>query len=330
MRCLNALIFIIFLGVLLFKSAESQDIITPLQNSSQELPKETLKSKYRIQILETTPDNVDEVRNLEKEFTAKFRQNAYIVSKGDHIQLHTGDYSDKSFAKVKLPYLKKSFTKATIVKSANESIIEYSIYEPKKPAKNNSAIVPADNQINDDVKRTAENHLVEFTAWDDPKYLAANSAKDEDYLTDVEKDVYYFLNLARMNPKLFADTFLNHLKVSDNHYESSLYSELQELEPLPVLKPNRNLYESAECHAKESGERGYVGHERFKCKESFMGECCYYGETDALGIIIALLVDQGIESLGHRRICLDGGYTELGVSIQPHKTYGENCVMDFR
>jgi hypothetical protein len=167
------------------------------------------------------------------------------------------------------------------------------------------------------------------TAWDDPKYLAANSAKDEGYLTDIEKQVYYFLNLVRMNPKLFADTYLMDMKNSSNGYESSLYSELQILKPLPVLMPERKLYESAYCHAVESGERGYVGHERFKCDEDFMGECIYYGETDALGIVIALLVDEGVESLGHRRIFLDD-YTRLGVSIQPHTTYTENCVLDFR
>lgn len=166
-------------------------------------------------------------------------------------------------------------------------------------------------------------------AWNDPKYLAANSAKNEDYLTDVEKQVYYYLNLVHMNPKLFADTYLKNLKKSGNQYESSLYAELQKLKPLPLLMPNRKLFESARCHAIESGKRGYVGHKRFKCNEFYMGECIYYGETDALGIVIALLVDEGVKSLGHRRIFLDN-FTELGVSIQPHKSYGENCVMDFQ
>jgi hypothetical protein len=175
---------------------------------------------------------------------------------------------------------------------------------------------------------TVDRNSVNFSVWNDPKYLAANSAKNEDYLTDAEKEVYYYLNLARMNPKLFADTFLKDMKNSPDEYESSLYAELQKLKPLPVLIPNRKLFESARCHAIESGERGLITHERFECEEFFMGECCYYGETGASGIVISLLVDERIESLGHRRICLDD-YTQLGVSIQPHITYGENCVMDF-
>ena len=183
--------------------------------------------------------------------------------------------------------------------------------------------------VSQDKNAIPKNQSIDFSEWDDPKYLAANSAKDEDYLTEEEKQVFYYLNLVRMNPKLFADTYLRHLKNSDDGYESSLYSELQVLKPLPILQPNRKLFESAECHAKECGERGVVTHERFGCTEYFMGECCHYGESDALGIITALLIDQGIESLGHRKICL-GEYTELGASIQPHKTYGENCVLDFR
>ena len=169
----------------------------------------------------------------------------------------------------------------------------------------------------------------DFSAsWKDPKYLEANTAVNEDYLSVEEKRMYYYLNLVRMNPKLFAETYLSHLRNSRDNYESSLYSELKKLKPLPVLKPNPKLYESAKCHAIESGERGYLGHTRIKCTKYYMGECCQYGLSDALDIIISLLIDQGISSLGHRKICL-GNYTELGVSIQPHKSYGVNAVLDF-
>ena len=170
---------------------------------------------------------------------------------------------------------------------------------------------------------------VYYPQWNVPEYDDANTAKNEDYITVEEKQVYYYLNLVRMNPKLFTDTYLKHLKNSKNYYESSLYKELRRLKPLPILKPNRKLFESAQCHAIESGERGYVGHNRFKCKEYFMGECCSYGESDALEIVTSLLIDQDVKSLGHRNICL-GMYTELGVAIRPHKGYGENAVLDFR
>ena len=169
----------------------------------------------------------------------------------------------------------------------------------------------------------------DFPQWNDPKYQVANTGKNEDYLTNEEKKVFYYLNLVRMNPKLFADAYLNNLKNSKDYYESSLYKELQRLKPLPILKPNRKLFESAQCHAIESGKSGYTGHNRKKCKQFFMGECIHYGESDALEIVISLLIDKSVKSLGHRKICL-GDYSELGVSIQPHKIYGENSVLDFK
>ncbi|MCX6252605.1 MAG: CAP domain-containing protein [Bacteroidetes bacterium] len=167
------------------------------------------------------------------------------------------------------------------------------------------------------------------SAFKDPEYEVANSAKDADYLSDEEKKVYFYLNLARLNPKLFAETYLGHLRNSKNRYESSLYKELVNMASLPLLKPNRKLYESARCHADEMGERGLIGHRRLKCAEYFTGECCEYGSGDAFTVLIELLIDDGISSLGHRRICLSASYHELGVSIRPHKTYRFNTVMDF-
>lgn len=168
----------------------------------------------------------------------------------------------------------------------------------------------------------------EFSEWNDPKFQAANSARDEEYLTDEEKKVYFYLNQARMNPPLFADTYLGYLETSTDYYESSLYRELHEMNPLAVLEPNRKLFESANCHAINSGESGYTGHNRTKCQAHFMGECCHYGNSDALDIVIKLLIDRNVPSLGHRRICF-GNYSRMGVSIRPHTIYGKNAVLDF-
>jgi uncharacterized protein YkwD len=44
---------------------------------------------------------------------------------------------------------------------------------------------------------------------------------------------------------------------------------------------------------------------------------------------MALLIDDGIKSLGHRKNILNAGFHFVGIAIEPHKTYGTNCVMDF-
>ena len=104
------------------------------------------------------------------------------------------------------------------------------------------------------------------------------------------------------------------------------------MDPLPLLTDNEKCYQSAACHAKLSGITGYIGHNRNsdECqkKKYFLGECCQYGNDEAVEIILSLLIDKDVPSLGHRKILL-GKYTSAGVSIQPHKTYRFNTVLDF-
>jgi uncharacterized protein YkwD len=176
--------------------------------------------------------------------------------------------------------------------------------------------------------------------WKNAKYNIAYTAQNTDYLTENEKLVYYYLNLARLNPPLFAETFLikytkwnssENLSLSD-YYTGSLYKTLKKMKPVGVLSPEASLFESAKCHAISSGKVGYVGHTRLSnsgCQSKFSGECCSYGQFDALEIVMQLLIDSGVPSLGHRIICLDGGYKTLGASVQPHKTYRFNSVLDF-
>lgn len=176
--------------------------------------------------------------------------------------------------------------------------------------------------------------------WKNLKYNVAYTAQNTNYLTENEKLVYYYLNLARLNPSLFAETFLvkytkwnsyENLSLSD-YYTGSLYKTMKSMQPVGLLYPQEDLFESAKCHAISSGKVGYVGHSRlpnFNCKSTFSGECCSYGQFDALEIVMQLLIDSGVPSLGHRQICLSGGYKTLGVSVQPHKTYRFNSVLDF-
>jgi uncharacterized protein YkwD len=177
--------------------------------------------------------------------------------------------------------------------------------------------------------------LSEFSdEWNDPKYEVCNTAANANYMTAKEKEVIYILNLARMNPQLFCSTVVEidaDEKETDNH--ASLVVTMKAMSPLNLLAPNKSSFESALCHAITSGKKGYVGHDRQtqSCKkaEHYFGECCSYGESDALGIVMQLLVDDGVPSLGHRKICFDNIYTSIGVSIQPHKKYGKNAVLDF-
>jgi len=176
--------------------------------------------------------------------------------------------------------------------------------------------------------------------WNDKKYIICNTAANTAYLTHDEKEAIYILNLLRANPVLFTKTVLlkypsvsgNGYLAEDSFYFISLVNTLKTMEPLGILYPDDKCFESAKYHAIASGITGYVGHERKtrddKAKKYYNGECCDYGHSDPLDIILSLLIDEGIPSLGHRDVFLSN-YTKIGVSLQPHKKYGINAVFDF-
>lgn len=176
--------------------------------------------------------------------------------------------------------------------------------------------------------------------WADKKYLNCNTAIQTEYLSEEEKKVIWVLNMIRQNPQLFLKTVLlnpkchNYVKAEKrDFYFNSLVTKFKTMKPIKsLLLPDSAAFVSARCHAVQSGKNGIIGHDRFNsgCEKDFHGECCDYGNSDALDILLNLLIDSGIPELGHRVICLSDSYQKLGVSIQPHSVYGINTVLDFK
>ena len=176
------------------------------------------------------------------------------------------------------------------------------------------------------------------TIWNDLKYEEANSAYHVIYMNEKEKQVIYILNLVRMNPSLFESTVLSQYPaftgkadLKNNIYYKSLSASLKKMKPLPLLLPNKFCFESAQCHAQSSGIAGHIGHDRInsdcKKKSFYFGECISYGFENALDIVLALLIDDGVPNLGHR-LNLLGAFNSVAVSIQPHTSYRFNAVID--
>ncbi len=177
-------------------------------------------------------------------------------------------------------------------------------------------------------------------AWNDIKYSSCNTAANVAYLSNDEKEIIYILNLIRTNPVLFSNTVLKKYPflsgkgylASDEFYYQSLVNTLMKMQPLNMLTPDKACFESAKSHALTSGISGYVGHKRVNSssekKKTYNGECCDYGNSEPLEIVLSLLIDEGIPSLGHRNIFLSS-YAKVGVSIQPHAKYRTNTVFDF-
>ncbi len=171
----------------------------------------------------------------------------------------------------------------------------------------------------------------------------ANTALNEDYLNEEEKKIFYYLNLLRLNPKLFIDSFLStknqqiHLlrcKSSKKKctYFNSLIRDLYILDKLNIIKPNKDYFQHAYCHSYKSGKKGYVGHSRNKSGCSSLplpyAESCHYGSDLALDIVLDLLIDCGVSNLAHRNMLISSKYTMMGASISEHKNYNFNAVLD--
>lgn len=161
-----------------------------------------------------------------------------------------------------------------------------------------------------------------------------NSAANASWMSTHDREVIYWLNAARLDPSGFFQRFVaaDCARNPTNSYLNSLKITMNTMKPVAALQPDRTLYEAAMCHARSSGIAGYVGHNRIntQCKKIYYGECCSYGAKDALNVVIQLLVDEGVPSLGHREICLSASYTTIGAASATHAQYRTNTVLDFR
>jgi uncharacterized protein YkwD len=177
-------------------------------------------------------------------------------------------------------------------------------------------------------------------AWDDTVVARANTAANAEFLNEEEKKVILFANLARANGPLFAETILKQYlalkNMKSSRYIRSLLSDLKKTRNLQMLVPERDLYKIAREHASASGKKGQEGHKGFKNRYSpamekylEVGENIYYGMYTPEEIVLQLLIDEGIQDLGHRKNLLNPRFNSIGVSIKPHKTYKYNCVMSF-
>ena len=179
-----------------------------------------------------------------------------------------------------------------------------------------------------------------FSQWTKEETDLANTAANTQ-LTEQEQQVIYLCNLARLNGKKFWDTYASkHINNKRSSNISSLKSDLLGISNLPMLEPESALCKSATYHAEDLGQTGEVGHTSSNGKsfserlESYFdcmayAENCSYGYSQAIDIVMQLLIDDNVASLGHRKNILNPKYKSIGVSIRPHAKYRYNCVMDF-
>lgn len=172
--------------------------------------------------------------------------------------------------------------------------------------------------------------------WTAEELSAANTARDIAQPTTEEREAIKYLNLARLYPRKFADLEVADYYGGERMGRPSMFSdnrltliaELYQLAPRPALTFSPRLQPEARCLANEQSRNGEAGHLRHNCTQTYGGECCGYGFANGREIILQLLIDDGIENLGHRANCLNAGFASVAIAIATHPQFHHVAVLD--
>ena len=185
--------------------------------------------------------------------------------------------------------------------------------------------------------------------------FAANAA--DAFLSAVEQDVVDELNLARTHPQRYAE-FLTEMRqyfkgnqlrrpgelilVTQEGVEAvdEAISFLRSTAPLSALRPSRGLSSAAKAHVgdQRNGETGHTGSvgsqpwdrmNRYGTWQDKVAENISYGGYSTRGVVIQLIVDDGVPDRGHRMNMFSPEYRFVGVACGTHARFHDMCVMDF-
>ena len=174
------------------------------------------------------------------------------------------------------------------------------------------------------------------------------------------RDVVLHLNLARTNPAGYATTYLAPRRVLfrgrayinplDPNQQFMTMEGLSAVEEavgemknntgMETLEVSDALLRSAADHAvylssnNETGHNGKGGETPFdrierQGKFKAIGEVLAFGNMTGQEAVSRLLIDDGVQTRGHRQNILNPGFRYVGVSIKPHPQYGQVIVIDF-
>jgi hypothetical protein len=210
-------------------------------------------------------------------------------------------------------------------------------------------------QIQDD-KQSAQGIPAGYDTWD---INALNTASNATYISKVEREVVLELNLLRSNPQKYAELYLKPFRQYYNGKNLEIpgritiitnegikpldecISQLSKAQSAPELFPSQGMCKAARDHAEDQSKSGKTGHDgsdgstlpdrlnRYGKWLTTIGENIDYGNGNAREIIIALLIDDGVSSRGHRKNLLNGAYHNIGVAVRSHPKYEYVCVMDY-
>lgn len=172
--------------------------------------------------------------------------------------------------------------------------------------------------------------------WTAEQLQKANTAAYEYVLSDAEKEVILYINLCRLYPTEFAEKELKDYKgipgIEDKNfttYKASLAKELASKKACQALKPDELLQDDAKCYGNELAKNKRKPHERINCIKRSYSESVYFGNGEGKHIALQWLIDSGIESLGHRSMCLLPVHHKIGIKVNEHFEFPSCAVAEF-
>ena len=199
--------------------------------------------------------------------------------------------------------------------------------------------------------------LISFKIRDNNRKSSKNDTEPQ-YLSNLEREVIEELNLARSHPKVYADFLASYadLFIGREVHESGktilLTKEgkeavieaikfLRKQAPLGILKASIGMSKGAGDMVRMQETTSQIGHkgrdgstfaERISRYGTWSGLCSEnidYGNNVARRIVMALIIDDGVGSRGHRKSIFEPGFKRVGVSFGSHKTYNYMCVIEY-
>ena len=151
------------------------------------------------------------------------------------------------------------------------------------------------------------------------------------------------LNLARQNPSLYAN-FVAESRPSFTIERGRSVDEavrfLKKTQPLPPLNMSPGMSRAAADHCADQigGQLGHQGSDRSHAGERInrygswsttWGENISYSRKTAREVVVALIIDDGVRSRGHRKNIFNPKFSCAGAAFGPHARYRTVCTIDF-
>jgi hypothetical protein len=187
---------------------------------------------------------------------------------------------------------------------------------------------------------------------------AASEKSAELDFSQIEQDVIRETNLARTNPKAYAEKLKEFLKLFDGRLiripgkiplmtqegvrpvkEAIVY--LMKVEPVEALAESKGITLAARDHVNDQAAKGTIGHygsnrstpfdrmKKYGKIKGGAGENIAYGFDTGELIVMALIIDDGVPDRGHRTNIFKKTFKVTGVGFGTHPTYRNICVIGY-